>query len=90
MQIALKKEEKKKKKKKKETNIMYIYYLIVNDIFIKQSRISRSISRIGGKRCLLYLYFEIYDIAESLENTNTVILVQTPGNVIQWNERGLK
>lgn len=86
MQIALKKEE----EKKKETNIMYIYYLIVNDIFIKQSRISRSISRIGGKRCLLYLYFEIYDIAESLENTNTVILVQTPGNVIQWNERGLK
>lgn len=86
MQIALKKEE----KKKKETNIMYIYYLIVNDIFIKQSRISRSISRTGGKRCLLYLYFEIYDIAESLENTNTVILVQTPGNVIQWNERGLK
>lgn len=86
MQIALK----KKKKKKKETNIMYIYYLIVNDIFIKQSRISRSISRIGGKRCSLYLYFEIYDIAESLGNTNTVILVQTPGNVIQWNERGLK
>lgn len=87
MQIALKKE---RKKKRKQTLSVYIYYLIVNDIFIKQSRISRSISRIGGKRCLLYLYFEIYDIAESLENTNTVILVQTPGNVIQWNERGLK
>ena len=60
MRIALKK---KKKKKKGNERLLFI---IVNDIFTEA--ILHSISRLGGKT-----YFEIYDIAKSLENiTNTV------------------